>query len=204
MLDDLQSALVVGGAALVAGLASAAICYSFRRPKWVPGSVALPGAIPHPAPSVARKGSLAKPPHTSAQIRDALDLLVNKPRVHKAWVVVEHRSGKFVQFAGSVAEPLVLNLPWQPMTEVEFYRAVEYFKKLGVAGDEVGAFDEHGARIDAYFCFDVTFRSVDAAAETALAIFKEVYNLTEYDELSIATSWGAGAKPDAGPDPEGV
>lgn len=130
----------------------------------------------------------------AVQINVALRLLLGKPSEDKPWVVIEHSSGKFVQFAGSVAEPLLLDLPWQPMSEAEFYRAVAYFKKLGVAGDEVEMFDLQGNRANPQFTFNMTFCSVHAAVEATLDIFNEVYGLAKESELVVATSWDTEAE----------
>ena len=72
-------------------------------------------------------------------------------------MVIEHGSGKFVQFAGSATESLLMDLPWQPMSEAEFYRAVAYFRKSGVAGDEVEMFDLRGKPTDPQFTFNMAF-----------------------------------------------
>ena len=138
------------------------------------------------------------------QIKQALCSLLAKPSEDKPWVIIEHDSGIFVQFAGSATEPLLLDLPWQPMSEAEFYRAVVYFKKFGVVGDEVEMFDLQGNRADPQFTFNMTFRSGDIATKVALDIFDEVYGLPRDSELAIATSWDPGAEPgtsaDGGPD----
>ena len=126
-----------------------------------------------------------------AQIGAALRLLLGRPREEKPWVVIEHDSGKFVQFAGSLAEPLVLDLPWQPMSEAEFYRAVAYFKKLGIAGDELEMFDRDGKPVSPQFTFNMTFRSAEAATEVILEIFDQVYGLPRDSRFAITSSWDA-------------
>ncbi len=125
----------------------------------------------------------------ASPIRRALCSLLVKPRDDNPWVVIEHDSGKFVQFAGSAGEPLLLDLPWQPMSEAEFYKAAAYFKKHAVAGAEREMFDLEGKPTDPQFAFNRSFRSVEAATEVALEIFEEVYNLPRNVELAVATSW---------------
>ena len=124
-------------------------------------------------------------------IRCALWSLLGEPDDEHPYVVIQHVSGKFVQFAGSAAEPepLVLDLPWQPMSEAEFYKAVEYFKKHAVVGAEREMFDVEGKPRDPQSGFYMTFRSVDIATEVALDIFEEVYNLPRNVELAVTTSW---------------
>jgi hypothetical protein len=125
----------------------------------------------------------------AALIRRALCSLLGKPRDDNPFVVIQHDSGKSVQFAGSAAEPLLLDLPWQPMSEAEFYKAAAYFKKPAVAGAEREMFDVEGKPRDPRSGFYMTFRSVDIATEVALEIFEEVYNLPRNVELAVATSW---------------
>ncbi len=122
-------------------------------------------------------------------IKAALQALLQQPPENKPWVVINHASGKFVQFAGSSSEPLVLDLPWQPLSEAEFYRAVVYFKQFGVVGADQEMFDIEGQRASPQFTFNMTFRSVEEATVTALALFEQVYGLPTADELRIETSW---------------
>ena len=125
----------------------------------------------------------------AALIRHALCSLLGKPCETAPAVAIEHDSGKFVQFFGSAAEPLVLDLPGLAMSEAEFYKAVAYFKKHGVAGTERGTFDEKGQPTYPLFSFNMTFRSVDIATEVALEIFEQVYNLPRNVELAVETNW---------------
>jgi hypothetical protein len=104
-------------------------------------------------------------------------------------LTIQHDSGKSVQFTGSISEPLRLNLPSHLMSEAEFYRAVTYFKKHGVAGEE-GWIDIEGKPTGQEVVFNMTFDSVDKATEVALEIFEEVYNLSPRNvELDVETHW---------------
>ena len=88
-------------------------------------------------------------------------------------IVKETSSGKVVQFAGSVDEPLLLVLAGQTLTAEEHARAAVLLGSLGAAPD-----GEQG--------FTVDFgRDVSAAARAATRIFSEVYQLREID-LSIS------------------
>src|SRR5262245_54677429 len=92
-----------------------------------------------------------------ALIRDALSSLLVR-RNEDAFVIIEDRqSGKFVQFAGSACEMLLLDLPSQPMSEPEFYRAVEFFRRRGIIGYDHDMLDELGGRVvGQQFSFSVT------------------------------------------------
>jgi hypothetical protein len=140
-----------------------------------------------PAGELLRSGF--KHMDNTEKIKVAFRLLLSGSSQEKPWVRIEHSSGKFVQFAGSLAEPLLLDLPWQPMSEAEFYRAVAYFKKLGVVGEEMKMFDHGGRPVVPQFTFGMTFHCVDAATKTVLDIFDEVYSLPRDSKLAIATSW---------------
>jgi len=105
-------------------------------------------------------------------------------------VVEEHASGKFVQFGGSATRPLFLDLPWQTLSEIEFYRAVAYFQRMGVAGAEEEMLDAPGGKVvGTEFTFQMSFRTVDAAVVVASAVFEEVYQFPSDKELSIKASW---------------
>ena len=126
----------------------------------------------------------------AARIRRALCSLLGEPVDDSPWVAINHDSGKFVQFAGSAAEPLRLDLPCaEAMSEAEFYKAVAYFKKHGVAATEWEVGDEEGKPTDRWVVFCMTFTSVDMATEVALEVFEEVYNLPRNVELAVVTSW---------------
>jgi hypothetical protein len=127
----------------------------------------------------------------AALIRRALCSMFGRPRDDEPYVIIQHDSGKFVQFAGSAAElePLVLDLPWEPMSEAEFYKAAAYFKKHAVVGAELEMFDVVEKKPYPQFGFYMTFRSVDLATEVALEIFEQVYNLPRNVELAVTTSW---------------
>jgi hypothetical protein len=84
---------------------------------------------------------------------------------------------------------LLLDLPWQPLSDAEFYRAVAYFKRFGVAGQESELFDVNGNPAGTQFTFDLTLDSEDSAAAMALDIFEEVYRLPRDFEFRINPSW---------------
>lgn len=120
------------------------------------------------------------------RIRDALAKLLTR-QDDEAFVIIEHRpTGKFVQFAGSASEMLLLDLPSQTLSELEFYRAVEFFRKIGIAGEEFNVLDEpYGQVVGRQFTFNVEYRSPGEAAQAVLALFRDVYQLPDDCELQI-------------------
>jgi hypothetical protein len=104
-------------------------------------------------------------------------------------LTIKHDSGKSVQFTGCVSEPLRLNVPSHQMSEAEFYRAVAYFKKHGVAGEE-GCIDIEGKPTGREIVFNMTFDSVENATDVVLEIFEEVYHLLPRNvELDVEWDW---------------
>ena len=124
------------------------------------------------------------------QIKDALQSLLGQPGEDKPFVIIDHPSGKFVQFTGSTSEPLLLDLPSQPLSEAEFYRAVAYFKRFGVVGADHEVFDPDGCSAGTQFAFNVTFDSAEKASAAALEIFELIYGLPKDAKLTIERSWG--------------
>jgi hypothetical protein len=128
---------------------------------------------------------------TIAVIKSALESLVCQPQGDSTFVVVAHPpSGKFVQFVGSASSPVMLDLPWQTMSEQEFYRAVKYFKQWGVAGQEYPVLDQPGGMpVGDQFTFQMTFRSMDTAVEVAWGVFQHVYQLPQDCSLTATKGW---------------
>ncbi|MCC6909206.1 MAG: hypothetical protein IT430_14790 [Phycisphaerales bacterium] len=89
-------------------------------------------------------------------------------------IIKEKSSDKFVQFSGSVEEPLLLNLPAQSLSAAERGRAEALFKTLDAQADLI--------EDSFYVNFD---RDATAASAAAIAVFREVYQLPEEIELTI-------------------
>jgi hypothetical protein len=117
--------------------------------------------------------------------------LLEQPANVDAFVIFEVApSGKFVQFCGSASEPLQLDLPAQTLSELEFYRAVAYFKRLGVVGQEYDIFSEPGGLpVSRQFSFQMSLDSVDAAADVAMDVFEDVYRFESNWDLEITRGW---------------
>ena len=124
-----------------------------------------------------------------ALIRDALSALLVRTN-DDAYVIIEHQqSGKFVQFAGPASELLLLDLPWQTLSETEFDRAVEFFRRLGIVGAEHDVFDEPGGRVvSQQFSFNMTIQTVDEASRIALDVLQNVFQIPRDCDLVITES----------------
>jgi len=120
------------------------------------------------------------------RIRDALTALNLRVNVDAFVIVEDQVTRKFVQFAGSSNEPLTLDLPHQTLSELEFYRAVTFFRKLCVEGNEHQLFDEPGGRVvGKQSSFNMEFASVEDAADVTVRIFEEVYLASPNSHLII-------------------
>jgi hypothetical protein len=93
-------------------------------------------------------------------------------------VIREMGTGKFVQFVGSETECLLLDVPTEPLTELEFYRAVRFFKRFGVKENQEEAVKyREGIPAGRPFSFNMPFLILNEAAQAAVAFFREVYLL---------------------------
>lgn len=90
------------------------------------------------------------------------------------FAIVEHvQSGKFVQFAGSARDPLLLDVPVQALAPDEQERAEQLFAALG------GTQSESGFQLE-------TGRDAGEAARIALRVFREVFQLPHDAELTVS------------------
>jgi hypothetical protein len=111
-------------------------------------------------------------------ITTALQRLLAQPEDALPFVIVENaETRKFVQFTGSLKRPLLLDLPAQTLSEAEFYRAVTFFRRHGVVGQEYELLDAPGGLpVTEQFSFQLPLGSIADAAEVTLSLFDEVYH----------------------------
>lgn len=114
-----------------------------------------------------------------SRIVDALSALLQRRNKDAFVIFEEKRSGKYVQFAGSANEDLLLDLPSQTLTEEEMKRAEVLFRGLGIPGPETYEMytDESMETVaGTQTSFHMGLgRDVVRAAEVTLAIFERVY-----------------------------
>lgn len=120
-------------------------------------------------------------------IRSALRALLERTNRHAFVIFSEARTGKFVQFAGSAQEPLLLDLPEQTLDAEEARRAAELFSELGVTERENDLLDRPGGvPVGRQRGYNLDLgRDVERAACLVLAIFSRVYELPADFELEI-------------------
>jgi hypothetical protein len=110
-------------------------------------------------------------------IATALHRLLAQPEGALPFVIVESvETKKFVQFSGSLGNPLILDLPAQALSEAEFYRAVAFFRSRGAVGKEYDLLDASGRPVAEQFTFQLPMKSAAEAANVTLSLFAEVYH----------------------------
>jgi hypothetical protein len=115
-------------------------------------------------------------------VEEALDRLLT--RGGEAFVVFEDKaSGKFVQFSGSMDEPLLLDVPSQELSDVEFERARTFFRDLDVSFTSDG---QNGQVSGIEGSFQLLLgQDTKRGADLTLCIFAEVFQLPAEFSLSI-------------------
>jgi hypothetical protein len=116
--------------------------------------------------------------------------MLGRPSDEGPFVIIEHDSDRFVQFACCATEPqpLLLYASSHTWPEAVFYKANAYFKEHGIAAEKDWLEKEEKPN-DPDVVFSMFFRSVDKATEVAVEIFEEVYDLPTNVELTVITSW---------------
>jgi hypothetical protein len=120
-------------------------------------------------------------------IRAALSRLMARP-VGAFLIVEDPGSGKFVQFAGSEREPLMLDLPAQVLSSEEMARAKAVFREFGHPGPETYETRDRpgGPPTGTRTSFVVAFgRDVDKATELAVAVLHRIYGIREGAPLKL-------------------
>ena len=129
----------------------------------------------------------AAPQSHADVIRDALKRLLKRP-AGAILIIEEPRSKKFVQFAGSRDEPLLLDLPAEPLSPEELRKAKALFAEMGYPGPETYQVLESpgGPPAGKQTSFHVKFGTdVDKATELAVAVLHRVYGFGEDVELKL-------------------
>ncbi len=120
-------------------------------------------------------------------IREALARLLERPS--GAFVIIEEpKSGKFIQFAGSINESLLLDLPTQTLSAEEFEKAKSVFDEFGYSGPKTIQLQEYpgGPPAGEYTSFMAKFgRDVDRATQFSVVVLYQVYGLTDRTRLKL-------------------
>jgi len=128
-----------------------------------------------------------KPPSHPIVVREALERLLQRPT--GAYLIIEDvKSGKFVQFSGSIDEPLLLDLPSQTLSSGEMMQAKALFTKLGYPGPETYQLQKYPGGLPAgeQTSFMVNFgKDIENATELTLIVFHQVYGLEHNAKLNI-------------------
>jgi len=135
---------------------------------------------------VSRSRRQPSRPHKEL-IREALTNLRKRPT--GAFVIIEEpKSGKFIQFSGSIDEPLLLDLPAQALSPDELNKAKRVFKEFGYSGPETYQLQEYpgGPPAGEQTSFMVKFGSdIDRATQFSVVVLYQVYGLDESTRLKL-------------------
>ena len=123
------------------------------------------------------------------RITNALFALLKRDNDDAFVIFEDAASGKFVQFAGSSAQPLLLDLPSQALTAGEQERAHALFSELG-SGDATHAdlYNKPGGKVvGRQVSYQLDFgQNAERAAEATRRIFSEVYCLPDQFDLGVS------------------
>lgn len=128
-----------------------------------------------------------KPKSHREVVRAALNRLLSRPS--GAFVIFQDaQSGKFVQFRGSIEEPLLLDLPSQTLSPDEMTKAKTLFSELGYPWPETFQLYDYpgGPPAGEQTSFQVKFeQDVDKATELSVAVLHRVYEFNENMKLKL-------------------
>ena len=103
-------------------------------------------------------------------------------------IIEEPKSGKFIQFAGSVDEPLLLDLPTQTLSTTELDKAKRVFTQFGYSGPQKYQLQEYpgGPPVGEQTSFMAKFGSdVDLATRFSVAVLYQIYELNDSTQLKL-------------------
>jgi len=114
-----------------------------------------------------------------ARLEVALRKLLQRTNEDAFVIIEEPSSHKFVQFAASVRDPLLLDLPMQALSKEEALRAEKLFTSLGAGGrQESTLYDRNGKAVGTQVSYQMFLgQDTEAAATVAMRIFREVYRI---------------------------
>jgi hypothetical protein len=123
------------------------------------------------------------------RISQALSALLQRDNPDAFVIFEEKSSRKFVQFAGSAHEELLLDLPAETLTAAEMERATLLFQELGMPGPETYPVYTDPSMTEVagmQTSFNMRFgRDFKRAAQVALAIFRRVYGFPADFQLTL-------------------
>lgn len=123
------------------------------------------------------------------KITNALSSLIQRNNENAFVIFEEKTTKKYVQFAGSANEDLLLDLPFQTLSPVEVDNAKLLFEELGKSKPEKYAlYTDKSLEIitGVQTSFQINFgRNVEQATKITLAIFERVYGFSSDFQLNI-------------------
>lgn len=125
--------------------------------------------------------------HNKQRLGQTLTRLLRKPR--GSYIIIEALgSGKYLQVSGSIAEPIIFDLPCQSLTLDEYDRAGTLFKRCGYPGPETFTiYSPSGGLCGTQTSFLVTWSRDNMAQlqELILQVFSQIYQVDDSSVLHI-------------------
>lgn len=120
-------------------------------------------------------------------IRAALDRLLARQNDDAFVIILDKKSGKFVQFAGGTAQGLQFDLPSQPLSCDETERATAVLAEYGIQMEEWNVYDRPGGEsVGTQRGFQtVVGHDVERAVELAWRVLTDVYAFDHDFPMSI-------------------
>lgn len=121
------------------------------------------------------------------QISQALSGLLQRSNEDAFVILEDTKTKKYVQFAGSTREPLILNIPFIAFTPLELERAKKLFEEYKIKSEETPVSDYKGGPVTGKLSqFNMNLgNDIKRATEIALRIFSEVYMLPPDFKLGV-------------------
>ncbi|MBN1956852.1 MAG: hypothetical protein JXQ81_12670 [Desulfuromonadales bacterium] len=126
--------------------------------------------------------------HNNQRLGQTLTRLLGKPR--GSYIIIEAPdSGKYLQVSGSIAEPIIFDLPCQSLTLDEYDRADTLFKRCGYPGPETFTIysPSTGRHCGTQTSFLLTWsrENMVQLQELILQVFSQIYQVDDSSVLHI-------------------
>ena len=128
--------------------------------------------------------------NNSERITQELTSLLSRSNKDAFVIFEDKKTKKYVQFSGSIREPLLLNLPAVALSSSELDRAKQLFAEYNIKLEKSPHGDFEGGPVTGY---DYQFfmelgKDANKAASITMRVFSEVYLLPQNFNLGVETN----------------
>ncbi|NOQ35091.1 MAG: hypothetical protein GQ569_04260 [Methylococcaceae bacterium] len=120
-------------------------------------------------------------------LEDALQRLLRRENADAFVIFSDKNTGRFIQFAGSAYENLLLDLPVQTLSDGELEKTNEVLKQYGVSLGVTQLLDKpDGVPTSMQYGFNIDFgNDYKSAANTTHYLMQIIYSLSDDFDLAI-------------------